>query len=220
MQTQQIEDVITLFPSLADISPQDWQEEGISIVSLPVNYIIHEGEFLKNAALVLEGTIRMYKLSGSGREVTLYRIHDGQCCPLMASSILEETEYEASACVEKPTTVLFIPVPIFQRWMDNYKSFRQYIFKTFAGRLIIMSNLIDSMFFKSIRSRISAYLLVMTNADNDSLAITHDNLSIELGTAREVISRTLKAMEKEGLLRLTRGQITHIQRRQLLELLE
>ncbi|UHA72506.1 Crp/Fnr family transcriptional regulator [Paenibacillus sp. 481] len=220
MQAQQIDDIIKLFPSLADVTQEDWQAEGISIVTLPVNQVIHEGEFLKSAALILDGTVRMYKLSDSGREVTLYRISDGECCPMMASSILGETAYEASACMEKPTTVLFIPVRIFQMWMDKYLRFRQYMFKTFARRLIIMSNLIDSVVFKSIRSRIAEYLLKMTSDDNDSLSITHDTLSIELGTAREVISRTLKTFEKDGLLRLTRGQITHIQRQQLLALIE
>lgn len=220
MQTEQIENVIMRFPCLADISHEDWQEEGITITTLSVNHVIHEGEFLESAALILDGTVRMYKLSGNGREVTLYRINDGECCPLMASSILGETAYEASACIEKPTTVLFIPVHIFQKWMNNYINFRQFIFKSFARRLLIMSDLIDSMFFKSIKSRIAEYLLKMTSIDNDSLSITHDHLSIELGTAREVISRTLKAMEKEGLLTLSRGQITHIQRQKLLELIE
>ncbi|GKU80087.1 hypothetical protein L3i20_v244840 [Paenibacillus sp. L3-i20] len=45
--------------------------------------------------------------------------YDEKCCPLMASSILGEMAYEASACVEKPTTVLFIPVHIFQKWMNT-----------------------------------------------------------------------------------------------------
>ncbi|MBH5319822.1 Crp/Fnr family transcriptional regulator [Paenibacillus sp. GSMTC-2017] len=220
MKTEQIELVIKLFPSLSDISIEDWNEDGISIASLPVDHVIYEGEFLEHAALILDGTVRMYKLSDSGREVTLYRISSGECCPMMASSILGESVYEASACIEKPTTVLFIPVRIFQKWMNNYLGFRQYIFKTFARRLIVMSNLIDSVVFKTIRSRISEYLLLMTSSDNNSLSITHDVLSIELGTAREVISRTLKSMENDGLLRASRGQITHIQRERLQELID
>lgn len=60
----------------------------------------------------------MYKISASGREITLYRIHSGECCPLMTSSILGETEYEASACVTTGL-VLLIPVDIFViGWID------------------------------------------------------------------------------------------------------
>ncbi|MCR8842678.1 Crp/Fnr family transcriptional regulator [Paenibacillus sp. SC116] len=220
MQSEQIKDAITCFPCLADISDEDWNEDGISVVTLPANHIIHEGEFLESAALIMHGTVRMYKLGENGREVTLYRIHDGGCCPLMASSILGETAYEANICIEKPTKVLFVPARIFQRWMGTYMSFRQFIFKSFAERLIIMSNLIDNMVFKSIRIRIFEYLLEKTTAEHNTLTITHDHLAIELGTAREVISRTLKGMEKEGLISLSRGQITNIQHDQLIELVE
>ncbi|MCP1308053.1 Crp/Fnr family transcriptional regulator [Paenibacillus tyrfis] len=219
MQKHQIEDVITRFPFLADISPEEWKEEGISIVSLPVNSVVYEGEFLKSTALILEGSIRIYKLSDSGREVTLFRISNGECSPLMAAGILGRSEFEAWACFEKPTTILIVPIQISQEWMDKYKGFRQFILRSFAFHLNNLSNLIETMNFKSIRTRISKYLIEKTSNDNDSLAITHDILAIELGTVREVISRTLKSMEKEGLLRLERGQITHIQHRKLLVLL-
>ncbi|EJL27704.1 Crp/Fnr family transcriptional regulator [Brevibacillus sp. BC25] len=215
MQKEQIAEVLTRFPSLAALTPEEWQEEGISITMVPANFTIDEGEFLENAPLILDGLVRIFKLSSDGREVTLYRLSAGECCPLIASSILGETVYEASACVEKPSMVLNVPTKIYKKWIEKHQGFRQYIFQSFARRLIIMSNLIDDINFKSIRVRISEYLIEHTGAENNSLAITHDQLAIELGTAREVISRTLKKMEKEGLLRVARGQITDIQRSKL-----
>ncbi|MCP1311578.1 Crp/Fnr family transcriptional regulator [Paenibacillus tyrfis] len=217
MQNQQIEDVITQFDFLADISPEDWKE--ISILSLPANSVVHDGEFLKYTFLILEGSIRIYKLNDKGKEVALFRINSGECCPLMLSSILGHNEFEASACIEKPTTVLIVKVQILQEWMDKYKNFRQFIFRSLAHYLNTLSILIENIYFKSIRTRIYEYLIENTNFNNDSLSITHDILSIELRTTREVTSRTLKAMEKEGLLRLERGQITHIQHQKLLILL-
>lgn len=209
---QHVSHITALFPSLADISIQDWSEEGIAIMEIQPNHVIDEGQFLEYAVLILEGTVRMYKISSSGREITLYRINGGECCPLMMASILGESEYEASACVESPSVVLAIPVHIFRDWMDRYKSFRQFIFKMFAKRLFIMSNLLDSINFKSIRGRVAEYLVLMTEDGCDSLAITHDTLSVELGTAREVISRTLKSLQKEGLLNVSRGRISDIRR--------
>ncbi|MED1797360.1 Crp/Fnr family transcriptional regulator [Brevibacillus porteri] len=215
MQKEQIAEVLARFPSLAALTLEEWQEEGISITTVPANFTIDEGEFLENAPLILDGLVRIFKLSSDGREVTLYRLSTGECCPLIASSILGETVYEASACVEKPSMVLNVPTKIYKKWIEKHQGFRQYIFQSFARRLIIMSNLIDDIHFKSIRVRISEYLIEHTSAEDDSLAITHDQLAIELGTAREVISRTLKKMEKEGLLRVARGQITDIQRSRL-----
>ncbi|MDR6550221.1 Crp/Fnr family transcriptional regulator [Paenibacillus qinlingensis] len=198
------------FPSLADISDQDWDQVGIRVVEMEPNYTIKEGQLLEYAFLLLDGTVRMYKLSASGREYTLYRIHSGECCPLMSSSILCEGEYEASACVETNGLVLLIPVDMFRHWTDHYQMFRQFIFKSFANRILIMSNLLDSLNFKSIRGRVSEFLVQLAQQGDESepLHITHDSMSVELGTAREVISRTLKALEKEGIIQLSRGKIT------------
>lgn len=207
-----IPQIVSLFPCLSDISEQDWSQEGIEVIALEPNKTIQEGQALECAFMILEGTIRMYKISGSGREITLYRIYSGECCPLMTSSILGESEYEASACTEERCLALAIPATIFRDWSDRYRSFRHYIFKSVAKRMIIMSNLLDSINFKSIRGRIAEYLIQMTKNGSDTLAITHDVLSIELGTAREVISRTLKTLEKEGLITLTRGKITIVNR--------
>jgi CRP/FNR family transcriptional regulator len=75
-----------------------------------------------------------------------------------------------------------------------------------------MSSLLDSINFKSIRGRIAEYLIQHSQDSGDRLSITHDMLSVELGTAREVISRTLKQLEKEGLIKLSQGQITLVNR--------
>ncbi len=208
--TQYLPRILTVFPSLADIEDREWSREGIRVVEMEPDYTIEEGKVLEYAFLILEGTIRMYKISAGGREITLYRIQGGECCPLMSSSILGEYEYEATACVETTGVALMIPVNIFRDWMDRYREFRQFIFQSFASRILILSNLLDSINFKSIRGRISEYLNRMAAKAGHSgpLQITHDQLSVELGTAREVVSRTLKGLEKEGIIRLSRGNIT------------
>jgi CRP/FNR family transcriptional regulator len=212
--------ILELYPSLTDIAKTDWEKDGVQLIELEPNFMIEEGQFLEHAVLLLEGTVRMFKISQSGREVTLYRINGGECCPLMMTSILGETEYEATACVEITCLALVIPATMFRQWMDHYSSFRQFIFKMVAKRLILMSNLLDSISFKSIPGRVAEYLHQMTSAEKDTLYVTHDAISTELGTAREVISRTLKSFENEGIVKLSRGKITQINRQKLENYLE
>ncbi|WP_175532076.1 hypothetical protein [Paenibacillus sp. yr247] len=64
---------------MSDISVQDWSEEGITILELQPSHVIEEGQFLEYAGLILEGTVRMYRICGSGREVTLYRVNGEEC---------------------------------------------------------------------------------------------------------------------------------------------
>lgn len=221
MLNHQLDHIIAKFPSLAEISEEDWKTDGIAVWSIQPNEVLHEGHLLEHAAFILEGTARVYKVSGTGREVTLYRLSGGECCPLMISSILGETEYEASACIEVPSTVLIVPAGVFRDWIDRYKSFRQYIFQLFARRLLLMSNLFDNVSFKPVRSRIAEYLIrTVAMTGGDTVHITHDQLSVELGSAREVISRTLKAMEHEGLIGLSRGKIKIVHNDRLAGLIE
>ncbi len=65
--------------------------------------------------------------------------------------------------------------------------------------------LVDLVVFKSVDTRLIGYL--KDHAVNNELEITHQQLAGELGTAREVISRLLKQMEKEMLISLERGKI-------------
>jgi CRP/FNR family transcriptional regulator len=213
--------IMKLFPDFIDIPIDVWEAADISVREIEPSHMIPEGLLLDHAVFVLDGTVRMFKLSASGREITLYRISDGECCPLMSSSLLGETEYEASACTETPCLALFTPAEIFREWFDTYKRFRQFIFQSICKRIITLSKLLDTINFKSIRGRVVEFLLQAAH-DNQSNVIvtTHDTLATELGSAREVISRTLKQLKQEQLISLTRGKITIVDYKGLEALVE
>lgn len=172
--------------------------------------------------MLLDGTVRMYKISTSGREITLYRIYGGECCPLMTSSILGASEFEASACVETTGLSLIIPANIFRDWMERYSKLREFIFKSLAERIVLLAGLLHGVYFKTIRGRLSEILVQLSDKSSqaDILKITHDTLSVELGTAREVVSRALKCLENEDVISLSRGKITILNRKALENYLE
>ncbi|MDR6551019.1 Crp/Fnr family transcriptional regulator [Paenibacillus qinlingensis] len=210
IQSEHVSRIRSLFPSMADFNEEDWNQEGLQVVQMEPRDIIEEGQFLEFVVLILDGSVRMYKISTTGREITLYRIHRGECCPLMISSILGHSGHEALACFETVGLALNIPVRIFQSWIDRYPLFREFIFKEFIKRTLDLAYLLDSINFKSIRGRVSEFLIQLADqtGNSDTLFITHNCLSMELGTAREVISRILKVLEKRGIIKLSRGKIT------------
>jgi len=65
--------------------------------------------------------------------------------------------------------------------------------------------LIDQIIFKSVDQRLYNY--IFEHSKDKVLEITHQKLASEIGTAREVISRLLKQMEKDQLISLERGKI-------------
>ncbi len=59
----------------------------------------------------------------------------------------------------------------------------------------------------SVQLRLARCLLRQTDADS-TVHATHEQLALEIGTAREVVSRHLKGLEQEGLISMKRGSIT------------
>ncbi|NOU93703.1 helix-turn-helix domain-containing protein [Paenibacillus sp. LMG 31456] len=209
MHNTRIQQIISLFPCFSSLSAHDWQASDIVTVDSSTKHSIIEGHLLQHALFILQGSVRIYKTNPMGREVTLYRIQGGECCSLMICSILGETEYEASADVESATELLVVPVPLFKQWLDQqqHKPLKQFIFKQITRKVIDVTQLLDDIAFKSIHHRLADFLLQRSSDRSKHLAITHEQLSSELGTAREVVSRTLKDLERRGVLRLGRGRI-------------
>lgn len=212
MEQKQIADITNAFPCFAAIPVDEWLRSGISVERFSPQLAMQEGHLFSHAAFVLSGTVRIHKISESGREVTLYRVKRGGVCVIMMASILGETGYEASAEIEEDTEILLLSVERFKEWIDTCKPLRQFIYQTMMKRMISVTTLIEDIAFKPINARIAQFLLSRTSHSCTTLVMTHDAIAIELGTAREVVSRTLKEFEAAGWLQLGRGRITAIQR--------
>lgn len=203
-------DVVRHFPCFSALSSSDWTLAKTVRVSPSTLHPITEGHSLTHAIFILSGSIRIYKIGASGREVTLYRVRSGECCVLMMASILGEMEYEASVEIERDTEVLLFPVESFREWMNTYKSVRQYVYRQFMDRFTHVSSLLEQITFGSIRERIATYLLQRQDELGDPsgwLEITHEQIGVELGTAREVVSRMLREFVHDGAIIVQRGKI-------------
>ncbi|MBD0384014.1 Crp/Fnr family transcriptional regulator [Paenibacillus sedimenti] len=220
MNEQQIKRIHTVFPCFADVPHTDWQLAETVTVDPFTPHSIREGHILEHAMFILSGWIRVYKLSAAGREITLYRVRSGQSCVLMMASILGETEYEASVSIEAETGVLLLPVPLFRTWLNTYTPVRQFFYKQFIDRMTSVTSLLENIAFQSVPYRVAEYLLAASSASIPSLRITHEQLAIELGTAREVITRILNEFAGKGAITLNRGKITIMNRGKLIDILD
>ncbi|WP_433945060.1 Crp/Fnr family transcriptional regulator [Paenibacillus sp. SN-8-1] len=209
-----------LLPCLSLIPEEDWAQAEIRKVTPATPHFIREGHILQHAMFILQGTVRIYKITPQGREITLYRVQNGQSCVLMMASILGETPYEASASVEADTEVLLIPIHLFRTWIDLYLPLKQHVFQQIIERITSVTQLVENIAFQSIPYRIAEFLLKqMDNNNHATLQITHEQLAVELGTAREVISRSLKELALKNIIAARRGCIQIVDRNLLLELI-
>lgn len=179
-------------------------------------FIYHEGDECSSIAFVINGSIRVAKTGMNGREVTLYRVNRGEACILTVSSILSKISYPATAIAETDTEVIILPVNQFRALMVSNTELQHYIYKLLSERLVDVLALVDAIIFRRMDERLIEFL-VERSQHNEILEITHEEIAIELGSAREVVSRIMKEIEKEGLIHLSRGKVTLINRQKLEE---
>ncbi len=170
-------------------------------------FIFLEGDKCENFSLLLSGSVKVYKNGESGREITLYRIAEGESCILTASCIISKTEFPAIAVVEKDTEVILIPSAFAKDWLNRYEVWRNYIFSLITKRFSSVLETIEEVAFRRVDSRIADFLLKSISPESSEIKITHHKIASEIGTSREVVSRILKDFELENLLELKRGSI-------------
>lgn len=169
--------------------------------------ILKEAAYIKEIPLVVEGKIKVRKTDENGKEIILYHIHSGESCILSITSCMNEKQSNAEAITEETSKLVVVPASKVREWMDNHKSWRKFVMQLYYSRLDELLNLVNSISFKQTDSRLYEKLKDLQSKNGDRLKITHQQLANEIGTAREVISRLLKQLEKDGFISLERGII-------------
>lgn len=204
------------FPALQSIGDDAWLMllAKARPLSLPAGVtVFQEGDVCQNYLLVLTGSVRVQKLSWSGKEIVLYRVETGQSCVLTTACLLSGDIYHAEAITETAVEAVTIPLSAFQQAL-TVSAFREFVFATYGERVVSLVMLIDDIAFGRMDSRLAQLLLAMAD-DDDVVHATHQTLARELGTAREVVSRLLKEFERHNWLALRRGCI-HLEQLQVL----
>lgn len=165
-----------------------------------------EGDSCGFFALILKGTVRVYKTGETGREITLYRFGAGESCILTASCILSSNSFPAAAMVEEEVDAVLIPKALLGEFVKNYEGWRKYFFDVLASRLSGVMETIEEVAFRKMDERIAEY--IAKNSKNNIIEATHQHIATELGTSREVVSRILKDFEKQKAIEINRGKIT------------
>ncbi|HEX7294345.1 MAG TPA: Crp/Fnr family transcriptional regulator [Pyrinomonadaceae bacterium] len=201
--------VLDLFPAFSNAGPALQAElfEHATVVEIPAHqFICLEGNHCSGIPLVLKGRARVYKLSESGREITLYRVEPGDSCILTASCIMSGVEFPAFVATETDLEAIVIEPAILRRWVNQYDVWNQFLWTMLATRFAEVLSLVEEVAFQRVDKRTAEYLLGAAGADG-KIKKTHQDISADIGTSREVVSRILKDFEHKGFITLARGEI-------------
>lgn len=156
--------------------------------------------------LVESGAIRVQMTADTGREILLYRVEPGESCVLTTACLLGQDVYSAEGLVESDAVGIAVPTPVFRRLLDDYPTFRDMVFMGFGRRITDILMTLEDAVFHRIDERLARLLL--RRGGDGGFEATHQDLAVDLGSAREVVSRQLKAFERGGLIGLERGRIS------------
>lgn len=172
----------------------------------PGNQVLKkEGDKLTDFVLLLSGSKRVFKVSDSGREITLYEMGAGDICVLNVSCILSNSKLPANAESLSDVEMLLISDHDFMRLMTEHAEMQSFVFSRFSQSLTNIMSLISEISFAKMDQRLAEYLI--EKSENNILKTAHRYIANDLGTSREVVSRLLKDLERQGLVKLSRNHI-------------
>ena len=166
--------------------------------------------------LIRSGTLRVYMLSEDGKDLTLFRLDPGERCILSASCVLKLIRFEVLIEAETDCRILVVNANFFSGlaaknvWVENFS------YKVAAERFSDVMEAIQRIFFLSVDKRLANFLLEEMERNNcDVISVTHEQIARYIGSAREVVSRTLKSFYVLGAVELSRGGIKIVDKKLL-----
>jgi len=173
---------------------------------IPGNTLVKlEGDQIQDFVFILSGEKRIFRMSESGREITLYEISAGDICVLNASSILSNTRLPANVTTMSETGVLLLPSEKFLNMIATHKEMRAFVNSRINEFFTSIMTLVSEIVFEKLDDRLTHYLI--EKSKNGKLRRTHMKIGSDLGTSREVVSRLLKNFERQGRISCSRNLI-------------
>ena len=154
--------------------------------------------------IVTNGAVRVEQTNSAGRTVVLYRVGAGDSCVLTATCLLSGHAYAAFGHAEGEVEAYALAPETFRRLLRVDPAFQTRVIGGFAARVGELTGVIDDLLEHRTDLRLARWLAGRTVG---AVEMTQTEIAQELGTAREVVSRALKAFQTRGWVRLERGKV-------------
>ena len=170
--------------------------------------ILNESSIIRSIPIVITGSLKVMRTDDDGREILLYYIKEGESCIMSFLGGLHQDVSKIKAEVEEDAEILFLPVDKLILFIKEFPQWLEYIFKLYHKRFEELLEVVNEVAFKKVDERLLSLLNKKVELTNSKiLIVSHEQLANELATARVVVSRLLKKLEEDGVLKLGRNKI-------------
>jgi len=170
--------------------------------------LLQEDASVYSIPVVLSGAVKVSQMDDE-KEMLLYYLKEGDMCIMSFLGGLFNESSKIKAVAGEDSEVLLIPVQQIGSLMKTEPAWTVYIFEVYNRRFNELLDVINAVAFKKMDERLLAFIRRRAEVTGTrELEITHEELARELGTARVVVSRLLKELEKNKIVSLARNRIT------------
>ncbi|MDD2839427.1 MAG: Crp/Fnr family transcriptional regulator [Sulfuricurvum sp.] len=194
------------FQSLEPKSLEKVRSEAKKIALGVGTFLYFQGDVTPGILFLNKGVVKVFLHAdeiGKG-EITLYYITPGEQCLVNTLSTVSQMPATATAIVDESIEGWLVPAETIRWLIDNSPAYRNFKLSFCSERLSQIMHLVEELRFKRMDQRLLNWLYVQ---GRDTIQTTHEQIAQILGTSREVISRILKNLEKEGVVTIGRGWI-------------
>lgn len=189
-------------------------------------FLFMEGNQAGGFYLLLSGRIKVYKISPTGKEHVLHLVEPGQT--FAEAAIFADDTYPAFAAAVEQSEVALIPKDDFKALMQKYPDLCMRMMGSLSIWLHRLVDIIDSLAFSDVESRMSSYLLRLNQRQEEKEGAGHKvDLQVEksllasyLGTTPETFSRVLRRFQDRGWIEVDGSKIIILDKDALLRLLD
>jgi len=169
--------------------------------------IIEKGQRIEGVYIVKSGSARIFSLDINGNEKPIDTLITGEICVFSINCVLNQLVFPAWLKVDSTEAeILAIPATTFKRVYQHEPSVSGFMLEAMSKRIYSMMSIIEETTTFDIGSRINNFL-IRSCPESQTINIGHQEIANQLGTAREVVSRHLKTLEKLQLVKLSRMRI-------------
>lgn len=163
--------------------------------------LVREGQYIKFIPIVLNGLVKVYTQI-EGKELLLYYIKPEESCIMSFSSSLNNEKSKIFAITQEECEILLIPSDNMAKWVTQYPTINKLFYHQYDLRYAELVDTIHQMLYYKLDKRLLDYLKEKVDiTGKNPIKISHKEIANDLGTAREVISRLVKKMEKQLILK-------------------
>ena len=170
-----------------------------------------EGEPAESIYILESGWVKATRMTREGREQAMIFLRPVEVFGDIA--VFTGTTYPGTVVALEAVDVWIIPAKTILNLIPRHPDLAMAVIRHLGGRVLHYISLVEDLSLRSVEARLANTLLRNAEVQDGQLIVprrewtTFDEMAVRLGTVRDVLSRALKTLEAEGLLRVEKQAI-------------